>query len=215
MIISHKYKYIFLKTNKTAGTSIEIALSKFCGEDDVITPISPEDEEMRRLLGYKGPQNYQSNDTNEGEFYNHIPAKEIKELISSEVWDNYFKFCFERNPWDRFVSLYYWRYKSEPRPSITKFLETSIPLALKRRGYDVYTINSKVVVDRICRFEHLPKELEKIRSELNIPEELELPRAKVNFRKNKSSYREILNDKERAKIASLFIDEITLFGYEF
>ncbi|MEL6382956.1 MAG: chondroitin 4-O-sulfotransferase, partial [Cyanobacteria bacterium J06626_18] len=31
MIISHEYKFIFLKTRKTAGTSIEIALSKFCG----------------------------------------------------------------------------------------------------------------------------------------------------------------------------------------
>lgn len=29
MIISHKNRFIFLKTEKTAGTSIEIALSKF------------------------------------------------------------------------------------------------------------------------------------------------------------------------------------------
>ena len=58
MIISHKFKFIFLKTNKTAGASIEIALSKFCGEKDIITPISPEDEQIRRSLGYRGPQNY-------------------------------------------------------------------------------------------------------------------------------------------------------------
>ena len=58
MIISHAHKFIFLKTNKTAGTSIEIALSKFCGPSDIITPISPEDEEMRRKLGYLGSQNY-------------------------------------------------------------------------------------------------------------------------------------------------------------
>lgn len=58
MIISHKYRYIFLKTNKTAGTSVEIALSRFCGPDDIITPITPEDEEIRRELGYPGPQNY-------------------------------------------------------------------------------------------------------------------------------------------------------------
>ncbi len=51
MIVSHKHRFIFLKTNKTAGTSVEIALSKFCGPDDVIPPLIPEDEAKRAELG--------------------------------------------------------------------------------------------------------------------------------------------------------------------
>ena len=52
MILSHKHQFIFIKTNKTAGTSIEIALSSICGEDDIITPIHSSDEEFRRRAGY-------------------------------------------------------------------------------------------------------------------------------------------------------------------
>ena len=31
MILSHEHKFIFLRTKKTAGTSIELALSELCG----------------------------------------------------------------------------------------------------------------------------------------------------------------------------------------
>lgn len=54
MIISHKYKFIFVRTRKTAGTSIEIGLSRFCEKEDVITPIDYEDEEIRKKMGYRG-----------------------------------------------------------------------------------------------------------------------------------------------------------------
>lgn len=229
MIISHKYKFIFLKTNKTASTSIEIALSKFCGEEDIITPISPPDEETRRKLGYRGAQNYlvplRRYDFIELaryiarkktiHFYGHMQARLIKKYIGNRVWESYYKFCFERNPWDRFISIYYWRCQSEPRPTISEFLESDEMAMLKKRGFEVYTIEGKPVVDRVCYFENLSEELEKIRIKLGIPESLELPNAKSGSRKDRRNYRDILTEEQKIKIEQFFSDEIRLFGYTY
>lgn len=230
MIVSHKYKFIFLKTNKTAGTSIEIALSGACGNDDIISPISPEDEKTRQELGYRGPQHHLATAREYGvvdaakflvkgrkknRFYNHMPARKVKDLIGDDIWNSYYKFCFERNPWDRVISLYYWRCKKEPRPTIKKFIDSGALKRLKRKGIELYSIDGKVAVDRICRFENIAEELESIRTHLGIGEKLELPRAKSRFRKDKRSYRDILDVEQQARIAELFSDEIRLMGYEF
>lgn len=229
MIISHRYRFIFIKTSKTAGTSVEIALSRFCGPDDIITPISRVDENLRRRLGHRGPQHYlaplgdyQPRDyarlllgIRKKRFFNHISAKRIRAELDPSVWEGYYKFCVERNPWDRLVSLYYWRCKSGNRPSMAEFLDSEVPLALKNNGANLYRIDGEIVVDRVCRYENLAEELEAVRLHLGIPEPLELPRAKGQFRKDKRSYREIFGEAERARIAELFSDEIALLGYEF
>ena len=56
MIISHKYKFIFIKTYKTAGTSIEIFLSQYCADNDIVTSINPH-VEPHRARNYKGLPN--------------------------------------------------------------------------------------------------------------------------------------------------------------
>ncbi|NIW61014.1 MAG: hypothetical protein GWN24_19455 [Nitrospinaceae bacterium] len=43
------------------GTSLEMALSKFLGPEDIITPISLEDEEARFEWGFRVAQNFQKN----------------------------------------------------------------------------------------------------------------------------------------------------------
>ena len=214
MILSHKYRFIFIKTNKTAGTSVEIALSRFCGPDDVITPISPEDEVLRSESGGIGPQNHRDAEGRR-KFYNHMSAPEIRRLVGDEIWTAYFKFCVERNPWDRVVSLYYWRNKEEPRPTITDFIESGALLALRSKGFNLYTIDGEVVVDRVLRYENLNAELDQVRRQLGIPAELDLPRAKASFRDDRRSYREILDPEQRRLIAERFREEIELHGYEF
>ena len=52
-IVSYNKNFIFIKTNKTAETSMEVALSKFCGAEDVITPISRFGEDVIWLRSFK------------------------------------------------------------------------------------------------------------------------------------------------------------------
>ena len=53
MIISKRNKFVFVKGRKVASTSAEILLSKYCGVDDIITPITPFDELNRIKSGYR------------------------------------------------------------------------------------------------------------------------------------------------------------------
>jgi len=45
--VSHEHRFIFLKTHKTAGTSIEVFLERHVEPGAIVTPILPEVEGHR------------------------------------------------------------------------------------------------------------------------------------------------------------------------
>jgi hypothetical protein len=94
-IISFSHNFIFIKTRKTAGTSLEIHLAQQCANEDIITPIYPE-------IPTHKPQNYLDQD-NEAKFYNHMPAIKVRELCLN-CFDQSYKFAFERHPVDKCLS---------------------------------------------------------------------------------------------------------------
>ena len=229
MIISHAHRFIFLKTTKTAGTSIEIALSEYCGPKDIITPISPEDEKKRSVQEGRGPQNYIFPFANYSfsdmvyflikgkrrRYFNHISAKLVRRFIGAEIWQSYFKFCFARNPWDRAVSQFYWRRAEGAPHTFSEFIDSRNLISLGKKGYGLYTIDGDVAVDRVCLYENMAAELAYLSKRLKLPNKLSLPRSKSSSRKDKEHYHDMFNPAEREKVASLFAEEIKLLGYEF
>jgi hypothetical protein len=228
VILSHKFKFIFLKTFKTASTSVEIALSEFVGKRGVITAIDQRDEAVRAELGFRGPQNEQIpllcytrrnwterlRDNKRALYYNHMPAHEIRATVGRRVWRNYYRFCVERNPWDKVVSFYYWKTQhAHPRPSLLEFLHSPDRGGLS--NWNVYTIDDQLVVDRVCRYENLEAELEAVRQELGLPAELQIPVTKNNTGRNRRSYQAIVGQQEREIVARACAREISLFGYTF
>lgn len=196
MIISHKYKFVFIKTGKTAGTSIEVFLSGVCGEEDIVTPIIPHEYDHR-------PRNHQN-------FYNHMPAKDIKSAVGEEVWNSYFKFCVERNPWDKTLSSYHWHAGESDFDAFVK----SRRLPVDRHMY--LDENQNMMADRVVRYERLNEELLDVFCLLGVPFPGMLAvRAKGGHRKDKRHYGEIYTTEQAEIVAECFKKEICMFGYSF
>jgi hypothetical protein len=224
MIVNHKYKFLFLKTRKTAGTSIEIALSQFCDGNDIITPITKEDERTRQELGFRGPQNYNRplhslsrsdwlswlRTGRRKRFFNHASAQFIRDNIGEEIWGSYFKFCFERDPFDKAISRYYWSTR-EPRPEIAAYLD-SAPAELLT-NWDIYTIDDRIAVDFVGRYESLSDHIALLKDKLGLHKNIDLPRAKGGYRNNREHYSKILNERARARIENVCAKEIAALGY--
>lgn len=213
MIVSHSRGFIFLKTRKTAGTSVEIALSKVCGPQDIITMISPEDEELRAAAGGRGPQNFEAPPLPRRAF-NHMSARLARDVVGTRVWRSYYKFAIERNPWDAVVSLYYWKYKDrETLPDFEQYVaeEWIEQLANNSR---MYRIRGRLAVDRVLRYESLADELGEVWEHLGLPGTPDLPHAKGQARPA-GHYRDLYTDASRERVRQVFAGVIETFGYEF
>ncbi|MEO1513487.1 MAG: sulfotransferase family 2 domain-containing protein [Bacteroidota bacterium] len=229
MIISHKHRFIYIKVRKTAGTSIEIALSRICGQEDVITPISKQDEQKRQELGFPTAQNYDiprakwlrkdrinywMNGFEKPRFYNHMPAGEIAQYVDEQVWNSYFKFTLDRNPFDKVVSLYYFRGGHKQYDSISDFIKGGGLNKIKSFG--MYSIDNLLAVDEIYCYEDLPFFERDISERLGLSEPFQLTsyRAKGNHRVVKD-YKDILDPEAIEMVKVIFAREIQLLGYRY
>jgi hypothetical protein len=225
VIVSHQHRFIFVKTVKTAGTSLEIALSDICGPSDIITPIGPEDESARQ----RGPQNTAwplrrmsaellyswVRKRRRPRLYNHMPAELIRDAVGHKVWNTYLTFTVERNPWDRAVSLYYWRRERLHGAPFSSFLRALPSGKLSNRH--LYCIDNRLAVTRVLRFERLHDDVSDLWRDLGFTGKPFLTHAKGSHRPLEArDYRSMYSSDEEITIVAVACRwEIDAFGYSF
>src|SRR5256714_8557178 len=229
MIISYEHKFIFVKTVKTAGTSIEVFLSRYCGPDDVLTPVVPpvEGHEPRNHEGvvypaldvFKPPfgplSDLRHPFRKRKKFYHHMPAWVIQKRVSPEIWKHYFKFCVERNPWDKVLSHYH-MHSARQGGSLT--LDQYLAVGKFPVNYVRYTdfCGKNIIVDRVVRYENLMPELVEVFARINVPFEGTLgAKAKSEYRADRTPYQLVFNENQRRIVEKAFAREIELHGYRF
>src|SRR4029077_14138069 len=140
---------------------------------------------------------------------------EIRNRVPADVWNAYFKFCVERNPWDKVLSHYHMHAVREGGSlSFYDYLARGrFPI-----NYFRYTDRSdrEIIVDRIIRYENLLPELGEVFSQLGIPFNGTLGvAAKSEYRTDRRPYQEVFNNEQRKVVENAFAKEIELHGYRF
>lgn len=229
MIVSHHHKLIFIKTLKTAGTSIEMAIARQCGPDDIVTPIFPavDGHVARNWQGQFAPwkEVHSKADLrkNMREFlrkertYNHIPARFARARLSRTVWDTYLKVTVERNPWDKTLSHFHmfrnakWHRHYDPTLTLDKYLANGI---FCHNAPFYCDVSGQIIVDRVLRFDKLDTELPALFGEIGM-NFTGLPQAKAGLRSDRRSYHDVFDTAQSKFIATAFENEMNLHGWEY
>jgi len=148
-LVSHKYKFIYLKTFKTASSSTYQFFSKYCAEPGASIEIMGSETPCVSEWGIVGTHYECRNVNNWGA---HINAKEVKDALGEEVFDNYYKFTTVRNPFQTAVSAFRHNYPDADHGRFDKFITEEYD---SEENWDIYTLDGVPVCDSYIRYESL------------------------------------------------------------
>ena len=200
-MIDHTKKIIFVHIPKNAGESMEICLDGY--------------KDIKKL-----------SDVENDVVLQHLKACELQERLGNEIFNNYFKFTFVRNPFSKCLSEYYWEknhlgesldfndWVKNRLGDLINQSENNIKMRQKHNLEQYKFIYDKLdncLVDFIGRFENIQEDFDTVCEKIGIPRQ-KLPH------KNKSKhkhYTEYYDEETKQIVAEMYAKDIERFGYEF
>ena len=225
VLVSHKYKFIYIKNYKVAGTSVEALFEKYCVEDEDAHVTRHGRCEYISDAGIIGPRldlsKPMTQEVRTATWRMHKPAREIKVDLGDATFNSYYKFCVVRNPWDVAVSSYYFKNKlamldcNNPHHDSFQAFTKQLKFNTYRNWY-IYTVDNKPVCDYYIRYENLKDDIINVATHLKLPNFNidDLPTFKSGFRKVKD-YKTLYKPGDVKNVYDFNTDEIDYFKYTF
>lgn len=158
----------------------------------------------------------------------HLTAREIIDLVGEPAWADAYKFAFVRNPWDKVVSQYEFRVRTDKTGMggggvpfkewvLRTIGEQPDPRYVDRPRLFIPQVewledhSGQVDVQSIGRFEHLARDFARVCEDLGIA--ASLPHA--NRSPGRAHYREYYDDETAELVARRYRADLERFGYGF
>lgn len=215
-MICHKKKLIFVHIPKCGGSS----LNKFYFHKNHLDWKIPNYE---LLYGWCPDRKIH---------LQHATSKQLIEtgLVTKEQWEEYFKFTFVRNPWDRAYSDFLWIKNDckvdgdfedylNAEKEFEPFLSTLSKNKMSYRGdhllaqLDFFTLNGDYNMDFVGRFENYNEEVLRLNTILGINQNFSLHEKKNKSRARHYSF--FYNEYKRKIVADVYQNDIEQLGYQF
>ena len=226
MLIVRSSGLLFIKTMKTAGSSIEIALSTLLQDGDLASPLDPEEEHarpgpyvrraVRRMVATLRTRGNGALRVRYPHHGHDVAATYLPDEISG-----CYAFCVERNPYDKAVSAFHFVCARHNRPITDqpRQFETFCrsPRLASFSNFDMYTRDGALVVDRVLQYDRLDADFAALMDTFGIKEiTLGSQRAKSGLRPELDLAAYYGADYERPAarlVEAAFAREFAFFGY--
>lgn len=172
MLISHGRRFIYIKSHKTAGTSVELALQTFCVRPGY--EITDKTEALESEYGVVGHRGKVPGGADRPKWYNHMPATEIRACVAPEIWAGYAKIVNIRNPYSRAVSMFRFVRDASQNPERENMPQERATfrafMQSRYRSYDhLVFVDDIFVPTHVIRKEHLADDLMLLSKALDLP----------------------------------------------
>ncbi len=210
MRISHKHKFVCISITKTGSTSVRYSLDEY--------------SDIKSQGHYNKP------------YFHHVEADQLQTHFQEKnwKWDDYFKFTFVRNPYDRLVS--WWNYiqieyqSHQQMPTgkeiwknlcddivtknkdFTSFVRAENPVWFPKTSSEcISDKDENNLLDFIGRTENFQEDFNIVCDKIGIPQQ-QLPHKNSS---NHKHYTEYYDEETKQIVAERYAKDIEHFGYEF
>lgn len=163
----------------------------------------------------------------------HSFVGEIDDIIKEYGAEDYFKFCFTRNPYDRFCSLYYYFKNMTPEHMFYKYNGSILKLVKRYETFEDFCLafpdlniknfhfysqskymfsNGSQIVDYIGKMENLNEDVADLCNKLGVVQTKQIPHSNKS---NTVDYRDIYSNKMRKVVEDAYEEDIKRLGYTF
>jgi len=223
VLISHKYKFIYIKNVKTASSTVENFFAKYCCPEgtEILCKNTPLKHELNTEYGFVGGDSTRKKNNNDklpGLLAQHTGSIILKKKFPEE-FKEYYKFCVVRNPYQRIVSRFLWDKKINiisKDMNFKNYIKNESKNPINKMNDDWYhriTLNGKLCCNFYINFDNLEKDIELVCKKLNITD-YNIKELKHINKTETYNYKDYFDIENQKIVSEHCYEEIKYFDYK-